>query len=234
MCTPKVRRTILTLGVFFVVKYDEGFKQKVVDAYLAGEGGYASLAIRFGIRSKTNIRKWVSVFQQFGKQGLAPKKAITNYPVQFKLDVLNYKVRTGDSLEEVARKFGITEPPMILNWLRKWQNEGIEGLSKSKGRPSMSNKPKKNKNDEGRTIIKRNRMTTCGECLFKKAPSFRDKYSEPTAKTESRVIYELRKEFKLAVILEATGFPKATYMWGKNDLMTPIQMKRLKRLSKRL
>ncbi|WP_199880660.1 helix-turn-helix domain-containing protein [Bacillus massiliglaciei] len=86
-----------------MVKYDEGFKQKVVDAYLAGEGGYASLAIRFGIRSKTNIRKWVSVFQQFSKQGLAPKKAITNYPVQFKLDVLNYKVRTGDSLEEVER-----------------------------------------------------------------------------------------------------------------------------------
>lgn len=130
--------------MFFVVKYDEGFKQNVVNAYLAGEGGYASLANRFGIRSKTNIRKWVSAFLQFGKQGLTPKKACTNYPVQFKLDVLNYRERTGDSLEEVARKFGITEPPLILNWLSKWQNEGIEGLSKSKGRPSMSNKPKKN------------------------------------------------------------------------------------------
>lgn len=134
--------------MFFVVKYDEGFKQNVVNAYLAGEGGYASLAIRFGIRSKTNIRKWVSAFQQFGKQGLAPKKGITNYPVQFKLDVLNYKVRTGESLEEVARKFGITEPPMILTWWRKWQIEGIEGLSKSKGRPSLSNESKKNKNEK--------------------------------------------------------------------------------------
>ena len=73
--------------MFFVVKYDEGFKQKVVDAYLAGEGGYASLAIKFGIRSKTNIRKWVSAFQQFGKQGLATKKTSTNYPIQFKLDL---------------------------------------------------------------------------------------------------------------------------------------------------
>jgi transposase len=136
------------LGCFFVVKYHEEFKQKVVDAYLAGEGGYSSLAIRFGIQSKTNIRKWVSAFQQFGKQGLAPKKSITNYPVQFKIDVLNYKVRTGDSLEEVARKFGITEPPMILNWLRKWQNEGIEGLSKSKGGSSLSNESKKNKNEK--------------------------------------------------------------------------------------
>lgn len=148
MCTPKVRPTNSNFWGVFMVKYDEEFKQKVVDAYLAGEGGYASLAIRFGIRSKTNIRKWVSAFQQFGKQGLVNKKANANYPVQFKLDVLNYKVKTGDSFEEVARKFGITEPPMILNWLRKWQNEGIEGLSKSKGRPSMFNKPKKKKNEK--------------------------------------------------------------------------------------
>lgn len=136
--------------MFFVVKYDEGFKKNVVNAYLAGEGGYASLAKRFDIRSKTNVRKWVSAFQQFGEQGLAAKKASAIYPVQFKLDVLNYKVITGDSLEDVARKFGITEPPLILNWLRKWQNEGVEGLSKSKGRPSMSNKPKK-KNEKKMT-----------------------------------------------------------------------------------
>src|SRR5699024_2849640 len=57
---------------------------------------------------------------------------------------------------------------------------------------------------------------TCGECLLKKAPSFRDRYSEPTAKTESRIITELRKEFRLAVILKAIHFPKATYMyWQK-------------------
>src|SRR5699024_3627120 len=66
------------------------------------------------------------------------------------------------------------------------------------------------------TIRKRNRTSPCGECVFKKAPSFRDKYSEPTAKVEARIIHSLRSEFKLAVILEATGFPRSTYMyWQK-------------------
>lgn len=143
MCTPKVRRTNSNFRGVFVVKYDESFKQIVVNAYLAGEGGYGSLASRFGIRSKTNIMKWVSAFQQFGKQGLITRKTAAHYPVQFKMDVLNYKERTGESFAEVARKFGITEPPMIQNWWRRWQNEGIKGLSTSRGRPSMSNKPKK-------------------------------------------------------------------------------------------
>ena len=32
---------------------------------------------------------------------------------------------------------------MICNWLKKWQIEGIEGLSKAKGRPKLTNKSKK-------------------------------------------------------------------------------------------
>jgi len=59
-CTPKVRPTILTFGVFFVVNYDEEFKQKVVYTYLAGKGGYAALSTRFGVPCKMNIRKCVS------------------------------------------------------------------------------------------------------------------------------------------------------------------------------
>jgi len=128
-----------------MVKYDEGFKLKVVHAYLAGEGGYASLATRFGVPSKTNIRKWISAFQEFGEHGLVTKKVNAIYPVQFKLDVLNYKERTRDSFKEVARKFDIPEPTLIINWWRKLQTEGVEGLSKSKGRPSMSNNPKNKK-----------------------------------------------------------------------------------------
>lgn len=131
-----------------MVKYDKEFKQKVVRAYLAGEGGFATLATRFGVPSKTNIRKWVSAFQELGEQGLVTKKANAIYPVQFKLDVLNYKERTRDSFKEVARKFGIPEPSLILNWWRKWQTEGVEGLSKSKGRPSMSNNPKNKKHEK--------------------------------------------------------------------------------------
>lgn len=124
-------------------KYDKGFKITVVNAYLAGEGGYNFLAKKFGVKSKTNIRQWVSIFKRLGERGLESKKTDEIYPVQFKLDVLNYKLRTGDSLDEVALKFGITNPPMISRWATKWKTEGIEGLSKAKGRPLMSNKPNK-------------------------------------------------------------------------------------------
>lgn len=58
-------------------KYDEGFKLMVVNAYLAGEGGYLSLSKKFGVKSKTNIEKWVHTFKAFVKEGLENKKIIT-------------------------------------------------------------------------------------------------------------------------------------------------------------
>jgi len=124
-------------------KYDEEFKLTVVNAYLAEEGGYGSIAKRFGIKSPTNIKKWVNIFKKFGKEGLENKRTYKVYSVQFKLDVLNYKLRTGDSFEKVALNFAIPESALIFSWFKKWQSEGTEGLSKEKGRPSMSNKPNK-------------------------------------------------------------------------------------------
>src|SRR5699024_11514321 len=60
------------------------------------------------------------------------------------------------------------------------------------------------------------RTATDAECVHKRATSFRDKYTEPTAKVETRIIHSLRSEFILAVILEATGFPRSMYMyWQK-------------------
>lgn len=124
-------------------KYDVNFKEKVVNAYLAGEGGYTFLAKQFGVGSKTNIRIWVNTFKQFGKRGLENKKTNTIYSVQFKLDVLDYKLRTGDSFEKVALKFGNLEPSMVYRWLKIWQTKGMEGFPETRGHLSLLNKPNK-------------------------------------------------------------------------------------------
>jgi len=124
-------------------KYDLAFKLAVVKAYLAGEGGYRFLANKFGMPSKSPIEKWVKVYNFFGESGLERRRSYKNYSVQFKLDALHYKLNTGESYYNVAFKFGIHEPSIMANWMSVWQKEGIDGLSKSKGRPTMSKKKNK-------------------------------------------------------------------------------------------
>src|SRR5690625_4124390 len=90
-CTPKVREKNLILGVFCMSIYDFEFKLKVVKDYLKGNLGYRLLAKKYGMPSKSPIVNWVRFYKEFGDEGLHRKHSKKVYPVQFKLDVLNFK-----------------------------------------------------------------------------------------------------------------------------------------------
>jgi transposase len=132
--------------------YDFEFKLKVVKDYLKGNLGYRLLAKKYGMPSKSPIVNWVRFYKEFGDEGLHRKHSKKVYPVQFKLDVLNFKKQTGASYADTASAFKMNNPSMIANWQRKLLEEGIEGLlEKPKGRPSMSKKhqPKQRAQDNG-------------------------------------------------------------------------------------
>src|SRR5699024_12459254 len=98
--------------------------------------------------SESNIRKWVRIYLKYGRKGLDGKKKNKKYPVQFKVSVIEYKLRTGESFNNIALHFDIPEPSLIYSCYKLWQSKGIYGLSKPNGRPSMSYKPKKKTNNK--------------------------------------------------------------------------------------
>lgn len=46
--------------------YTNDFKLEVVQAYLAGNESYISIAKRFGIQNKTQVERWVKKFKEVG------------------------------------------------------------------------------------------------------------------------------------------------------------------------
>ena len=71
-------------------------------------------------------------------------KQYTNYSSQFKLDVLNYMIEHGTSLNETAAIFGIAAPSTISVWKKQFETQGFDALqSKKKGRPSMKKETNK-------------------------------------------------------------------------------------------
>ncbi len=126
-----------------MAKYDIVFKLKAVESYLTGEGGYTIIAKKYGVPSHENIAKWVRLYLKYGRKGLDRKKINRKYPVQFKVSVIEYKLRTGESFNNIALHFDIPEPSLVYSWYKVWQDKGIDGLSQPKGRPPMSKKPNK-------------------------------------------------------------------------------------------
>ncbi|MFC2947111.1 transposase, partial [Virgibacillus sediminis] len=68
-----------------MAKYSSTFKLQVVREYLDGPLGYRLLASKYGIKSSTQLRNWVSVYKKHGAAGLNRKTIKEAYSVQFKM-----------------------------------------------------------------------------------------------------------------------------------------------------
>lgn len=139
-----------------MAKYSFEFKLKVVQEYLDGEGGYVFLTKKYGIKSAKQLQDWINSYQELGEEGLLRKRQNNSYTVQFKLDAIELYQTSELSYREVANQFGINNPALITNWMRKFRDQGIDGLSNVKGR--LSNLPKKNQNKTKPTVEEQDRI----------------------------------------------------------------------------
>lgn len=83
-----------------MAKYDFEFKLKLVKEYLNGTLGYKRLARKYGMPSASPLKRWVGFYKEYGEEGLDRRRSKKVYPVQFKLDVLNFSHITSPFLME--------------------------------------------------------------------------------------------------------------------------------------
>jgi transposase len=131
---------------FSMAKYSFELKLQIVKAYLEGKGGYNGIAKMFGIPHQSIVRRWVNAYKTLGEDGLKRKNNKSSYSVEFKINVLNYMLRTKKSVQETANHYGLNNPALITNWKIKWEKCGIMSLSKTKGRLPLKKKSTKQEN----------------------------------------------------------------------------------------
>lgn len=141
-----------------MAKYSFEFKLKIVLEYLEGEGGTPYLSKIHGVKSETQLRGWINAYREFGEEGLLRKRQNHHYSVQFKMDAIELYQTTELSYREVANHLEINNPALVANWMRIFRAEGIDGLSKTKGRPSILTKKKEEKKPTKETPEERNRI----------------------------------------------------------------------------
>lgn len=121
-------------------KYKTEFKLKVVNSFLAGEGGAKLLARRWTVPEE-KIRTWVSHYRLHGLDGLRPKRSA--YSEQFKLQVLSHQDREQLSCRQVAAVYDIRNPNQVVVWRRNLQEGGLLALGSTKqGHPNMKPEPR--------------------------------------------------------------------------------------------
>jgi transposase len=131
------------------VKYDYAFKEECVKLVLENHHSYGFVSTLKGAE-KSNIRRWVGFYKQYGTNGLIPR-VNQSYTVDFKLKVLQSIDEDFLSLNDTCLKFNIPTSSVFLKWKRDFANFGLEGLQpkqKSKVKFMDNIKRKKHKSDK--------------------------------------------------------------------------------------
>jgi len=125
-------------------KYSFEFKKKVVKAYLNGEGGYRYLSKTYGVPAKRDIEEWVHNYQKFGDVGLIRSRKNQTYSFEKKLSVVELYLSSEISYQDLALQEGITNPSMIVNWVKRFRAGGPDALRPiKKGRKKTMDKSTK-------------------------------------------------------------------------------------------
>ncbi len=137
-CTPNIRHSLTFGGAFILAKFTIEEKIKAVKRYLIDCESLLEITKQIGVH-KSILQYWVRKYQYHGKNAFS--KSYTNYPVQYKLDVLHYMSEHGTSILETAALFNLPSDTTLWNWQRIMETQGEDALkSKKKGRPSMKKK----------------------------------------------------------------------------------------------
>ncbi|WP_234407855.1 IS3 family transposase [Anaerosinus massiliensis] len=207
-----------------MAKYSFELKQKVVQAYLSGEGGYKYLAKKYSIVNEVMVRKWVNAYQKMGSDGLMRSRKNKTYSFDFKLHMVESYLTTEVSYQELALSVGMNNPTLLARWVNDFRIAGPDALKlKTKERRSKVEKPKdiskpiaeKINSDSKylKQLEEENLKLRIENAYLKEVRRLR---RGKTSKQKARIIQSLRGSFKLKDILAITGFPKATYMyWQK-------------------
>ena len=126
-----------------MAKYSFEFKKKVVLEYLDGKGGTPYLSKKYGLGSKSQLRKWINAYNAFGDEGLMRSRKQTKYSFKKKIFVVELYLSNEISYQDLAIQEGITNPSMIANWVSRFRAAGPDALRPhKKGRKKTLDKPK--------------------------------------------------------------------------------------------
>jgi transposase-like protein len=125
-------------------RYSTALKQEVVKAYLAGEGSYYDLCIRYKIPSFNTIGKWVMQYNN-GRNiqgpetgGTAIMKQGRKTTFEEKIEIVSFCIENHKNYQLTAETYSISYQ-QVYSWVKKYESRGTEALIDQRGRIKPEN-----------------------------------------------------------------------------------------------
>lgn len=119
--------------------YSEELKLQAVTEYLSGTASQYAICTKFKIKSTRQLRDWISKYNNHEKlksySGGQGKIMVKGRKTTFeeRIEIVKDYIESGSSYEEIAEKYNISYQ-QIYQWVRKYQERGIDGLIDRRGK----------------------------------------------------------------------------------------------------
>lgn len=108
-------------------KYSEELKLEIIHYVMEGHS-MNEAAKKFAVE-KQNIQKWRDAYEQQGVKGILIRQNHHHkYTGDFKIHVIEYKHQNQLSARQTAAHFNIATWQSVINWERKYNQEGPDSL----------------------------------------------------------------------------------------------------------
>ena len=124
-------------------KYSMELKDAAVKAYLWGEGSQEKTCKKYNIRSKKQLRDWITLYnghkelRATGGQGRGiymTKGRLTT--LDERIEIVSYCIAKGKDYSAAIVKYGVSYQ-QIYSWVGKYEALGVEGLIDKRGKRKL-------------------------------------------------------------------------------------------------
>jgi transposase-like protein len=119
--------------------YSRELKLTAVEEYLSGNGSLWDISMKYGLRSKTQLERWImkynshEVIKSSGAGGNSIMTTGRSTTLEERIAIVEYCIENGKDYNETARKYQVSYQ-QVRSWVIKSEESGIDGLLDRRGR----------------------------------------------------------------------------------------------------
>ena len=127
--------------------YSPELKLQAVSDYLDGKGSYENIAAKYGLRSDSQLKKWVRMynsgedFSQHKMSGGSRMKASRTTTKEERIQIVKECIANGCNYGEAAIKYNVSYQ-QVYGWVKRFKELGEKGLEDRRGRRKADQEPR--------------------------------------------------------------------------------------------
>lgn len=144
------------------ISYSKELKEACIKDYLSGNYSLYDLQIKYKISSISIVSNWINMYNKgkeikdYNPQKEAYTMKARETTLKERIEIVQYVLSHENDYKGAAIKY-LVPYASIYNWVKKYEKNGIEGLSDHRGRPSQNERKQKvlTKEEEQDILIKK-------------------------------------------------------------------------------